>query len=154
MQILIKNIIIAVILLNGSYCFAVGSEQERQELLMKGLYEYEKKADYTNDPEGKRKSEEYIKQYEDMQKYKRSIEEPRKKVKIYNEELKISKDKGKSYTQKDWNHELENKLMKQYKVSRLEAHKMIQAYDQRAEKAWQAMIQAETLKDLKRAKKE
>ncbi len=50
MQSLIKNIIIVFILLNNSYCFADQSKQDRQELLMKGAYEYEKKADYTNDP--------------------------------------------------------------------------------------------------------
>lgn len=153
MQLLIKNIILTLILLKGSYCFAEQSKQERQELLMKGLYEYEKNADYTNDPEGKRKSDEYIKQYEEVQQHKHNVEKQQEKIEIYNEAFKILKEKEKSQIKKDQSHELENKIIKQYKVSRLEAHKMIQNYDPRAEKIWQAMIQAETAKNLKEARK-
>ena len=152
MQSLIKNIIIVFILLNNSYCFADQSKQDRQELLMKGAYEYEKKADYTNDPEGKRKSDEYIKQHEDMQETKRRIEENKEKAEIYNAALKMQKEEKKFSSKKDMTHEVENKIMKQYKVSRSEAHRMIQDYDPRAEKVWQTMVQAETQKNLQKAK--
>lgn len=67
-QTVLRHVFIGVILINANYCYAEEPEQDWQEVLAKGLYEYEKQTDYTNDPEGKRKSDEYIEKYEDIQK--------------------------------------------------------------------------------------
>ena len=150
---LIKNITTIILLINTKYCFAEQSKQNSLDLLMKGLYEHEKRADYQTDSEGKRKSEEYVKQYEKMQKLKSAIEEEKERVEIYEEALKISQEKAKSSPGKDMTHEVEDRVMDKYKVSRSEAHKMIQNYDPRAEEIWQAMVKTETEKELQAAKK-
>ena len=153
MNILKKSLITSVFLIITIQSFVVSANQNQQDLLMKGLYEYEKKADYTNDPEGKRKSQEFIKQYENMQKQKRLMEEKREEVEIRKEALRISEEQKKSTPQKDMTPVVEDAVMKKYGVSRIEANKMIQNNDHRVEQIWQSMVKVETEKVLKEARK-
>jgi len=153
MNVLKKSVITGVFLVITIQSFVVRAHQSQQDLLMKGIYEYEKKADYTNDPEGKRKSQEFIKQYEDMQKQKRMMEEKQEEVEIRKEALRISEEQKTSAPQKDMTPVVEDAVMKKYGVSRAEANRMIQNYDQRAEQIWQSMVKAETEKVLKEARR-
>lgn len=154
MQTLTSNIIVATMIINVGCSFAKVAEKDSMGLLMKGLYEHSKQGGFNDDPEVKRKADEYIKQYEEMQSSKRKLEEERERVEIYQEALSMTEKKIKSGTQKDCTHEVEDEIMKQYKVSRYEAHQMIQSYDPRAEKIWKRMVAAETAKELAEAKKE
>ena len=82
-----------------------------------------------------------------MQNYGKTLSQKREEVENYSTALQASQHKA-ATDRRDMTHEAEDKVMKQYGVSREDAHKIVQTADPRAEKVWNSMVEAETAKEL------
>ena len=129
------------------------AEESKSELLMRALYEHDQKADFSNDPEGKKTADALKKSYEEMQKSKKRLDDTRLEIEIMEEVERISKERIKRQGRKDYYHEWEQNVAKKYGVSQEEAHKMIESYDPRADRVAESMVQARRKADIKEAKK-
>lgn len=89
--------------------------------------------------------------YDQMQSYGESLSQKREEVENYNLALQATQHKA-ATDRRDMTHVVEDKVMKQYGVSREDAHKMVQTADPRAEKIWDSMVEAETAKELAQVK--
>jgi hypothetical protein len=85
--------------------------------------------------------------HEKMQNYGETLSQKREEVENYNLALQSTQHKA-ATDRRDMTHEVEDKVMKQYGVSREAAHAMVQTADPRAERVWNSMVEAETAKEL------
>lgn len=85
--------------------------------------------------------------YDQMQSYGKTLSQKREEVESYSTALQASQHKA-ATDRRDMTHEVEDRVMKQYGVSREDAHKMVQTADPKAERVWSSMVQAETEKEL------
>lgn len=100
-----------------------------------------------NDETGKTLSNSANASYEKMQNYGETLSQKREEVENYSLALQSTQHKA-ATDRRDMTHEVEDKVMKQYGVSREDAHKMVQNADPRAQKVWNSMVEAETAKEL------
>lgn len=129
------------------------AEESKSEFLMRAFYEQAQKADFTNDPEGKKTADAMKKSYEKMQISKKRLDDTRLEVEIKREEIRISEERIKREGKKDYYHEWEQNVAKKYGVSQEEAHKIIESYDPRADRVAESMVQERNKADAKQAKK-
>ncbi len=104
-----------------------------------------------NDETGKTLSNSANASYEKMQNYGETLSQKREEVENYSLALQSTQHKAATY-RRDMTHEVEDKVMKQYGVSREAAHEMVQTADPRAERVWNSMVEAETAKELAQVK--
>ena len=100
-----------------------------------------------NDETGKTLSNSANASYEKMQNYGETLSQKREEVENYSLALQATQHKA-ATDRRDMTHEVEDKVMKQYGVSREAAHEMVQTADPRAERVWNSMVEAETAKEL------
>lgn len=144
-------IVLVITALHGQQGFA---EESKANLLMKGLYEYDKTADFSNDPEGKKKADAFKKDYEEMQRWKKALADKRREVEIWQEAIKISEERQKLASDNiDVYHELELRIAKRYRVSQEAAHKMIESDDPRVKTVRDVMVRESDDSCLREARK-
>ena len=85
--------------------------------------------------------------YDQMQSYGKTLSQKREEVENYSSAMQSAQHKS-ATDRRDMTHEVEDKVMKQYGVSREDAHQMVQGADPRAERVWNSMVQTETEREL------
>lgn len=89
--------------------------------------------------------------YEQMQSYGKSLSQKREEVETYNTAIQSVVNKG-ATDRTDMTHAVENQVMKEYGVSREQAHTMVETGDSRANKVWNNMVQDATSKELQQVR--
>ena len=89
--------------------------------------------------------------YEQMQSYGQSLSQKREEVETYNMAIQSVANKG-ATDRTDMTHAVENQVMKDYGVSREQAHTMVETGDSRANKVWNNMVQDATSKELQQVR--
>ncbi|MGV2433261.1 MAG UNVERIFIED_CONTAM: conjugal transfer protein TraG N-terminal domain-containing protein [Rickettsiaceae bacterium] len=77
--------------------------------------------------------------FDQMQSYQDSIARKRDEAESYRSAIEYSKNNGASDS-RDMYHEVEQKVMDDYKVNRETAHEMIEKYDPRVDRVWDGMV--------------
>ena len=85
--------------------------------------------------------------YDEMQSYGQSLSQKREEVETYNMAIQSVANKG-ATDRTDMTHAVENQVMKEYGVSREQAHTMVETGDSRANQVWNNMVQDATSKEL------
>ena len=104
-----------------------------------------------NDETGKTLSNSANASYEKMQNYGSALSQRKEEVENYNLALQATQHKA-ATDRRDMTHEVEDKVMKRYGVSREDAHQMVQTADPRAERVWQGIVESETAKEIAQVK--
>ena len=104
-----------------------------------------------NDETGKTLSNSASASYEKMQNYGSALNQRREEVENYNKALQATEHKA-TTDRRDVTHVVEDQVMKQYGVSREDAHQMVQTADPRAERVWNSMVETETAKEIAQVK--
>jgi hypothetical protein len=104
-----------------------------------------------NDETGKTLSNNASASYEKMQNYGEVLSQRREEVENYNKALQATEHKA-TTDRRDVTHVVEDQVMKQYGVSREDAHQMVQIADPRAERVWNSMVETETAKEIAQVK--
>jgi hypothetical protein len=89
--------------------------------------------------------------YEQMQSYGQALSQKREEVETYNTAIQSVANKG-ATDRTDMTHAVENQVMKEYGVSREQAHTMVETGDSRANKVWNNMVQDATSKELQQVR--
>ena len=89
--------------------------------------------------------------HEKMQNYGSALNQRREEVENYNAALQATQHKA-TTDRRDVTHVVEDQVMKQYGVSREDAHQMVQTADPRAERVWNSMVETETAKEIAQVK--
>lgn len=89
--------------------------------------------------------------YEKMQNYGEALSQRKEEVENYNIALQATQHKA-ATDRRDMTHEVEDKVMKRYGVSREDAHQMVQTADPRAERVWNEVVEVETAKEIAQVK--
>ncbi len=89
--------------------------------------------------------------YDEMQSYGQSLSQKREEVETYNMAIQSVANKG-ATDRTDMTHAVENQVMKEYGVSREQAHTMVETGDSRANKVWDGMVQDATSKELQQVR--
>jgi conjugal transfer mating pair stabilization protein TraG len=89
--------------------------------------------------------------YEQMQSYGQSLSQKREEVETYNMAIQSVANKG-ATDRTDMTHAVENQVMKEYGVSREQAHTMVETGDSRANQVWNNMVQDATSKELQQVR--
>jgi len=89
--------------------------------------------------------------YDEMQSYGQSLSQKREEVETYNMAIQSVANKG-ATDRTDMTHAVENQVMKEYGVSREQAHTMVETGDSRANKVWNNMVQDATSKELQQVR--
>lgn len=104
-----------------------------------------------NDETGKTLSNSANASYEKMQNYGSALSQRKEEVENYNLALQATQHKA-ATDRRDMTHEVEDKVMKRYGVSREDAHQMVQTADPRAERVWNEVVEVETAKEIAQVK--
>ena len=89
--------------------------------------------------------------YEQMQSYGQALSQKREEVETYNMAIQSVANKG-ATDRTDMTHAVENQVMKEYGVSREQAHTMVETGDSRANQVWNNMVQDATSKELQQVR--
>lgn len=89
--------------------------------------------------------------YDEMQSYGQSLSQKREEVETYNTAIQSVANKG-ATDKTDMTHAVENQVMKEYGVSREQAHTMVETGDSRANQVWNNMVQDATSKELQQVR--
>ena len=89
--------------------------------------------------------------YDEMQSYGQALSQKREEVETYNMAIQLVANKG-ATDKTDMTHAVENQVMKEYGVSREQAHTMVETGDSRVNQVWNNMVQAATNKELEQVR--